>query len=799
MAIIYGKNTAVDYAAGNLASFGKSYSRMGAAPLDMYEVWYDLAELQKYASFRGNDANGNPVYDGETEVVDTSAVTSYVGQKVAYVDDTNGKIYHYSIELDGSLKEIGVAPLGDGKSVSVSAEGVVSLLGVDTADSLTLPRMKEDKSGIEWVPVSAVVQGDGNDNTTYTFTPITKGEGEAAETYGFIVKTLFNGTEVEGGEFTFSFDVYTKSEVDAAIKEVADLVGVPAEDDDSTDTLYERVAAEILRATNAESALSDRIGLAKDGETAATGVYAYVDGVVNALVNGVDPDKIDSLNELIAWVEAHPDIVSGLDERLIAAENKLAGIGGEEEPATVIEAIGDAISAHEGVADEKYATKQEIADAGYAVAADVEREYAKKATTLEGYGITDAYTKNEVDAKIGTPGVPAVKDSEGNVTTEAVAGTGVFANTYSKAELNALLDEIEGGSTESAASVARQLDEYKTSNNERVKGIEDKVGKDVNGEESATGLFLEVDEARKVADEAKSASTKNTGDIAALIEQLANTNINVSNNATEIGKINTEITTGLKPRLEALEGADEVIEGTLAEHTAAIKAINETTIPALQGAVNSKAAQTDVDAINQKIGTVTEGKTVVDMINEVAGTIDFSPYAKTEDVAKTYATIEALNEEVARADAAEKVNAKAIADLAAGAVKKNTDDIATINALLNTVDSEDTITSLKELAIWVEEHDTEVIPVINEHTEAIEALEGKMTTVETAVNTTLPGVIAQVLVDAKAYTDEKMVKADGTSIVNNEGTFSVGVVSTDNLVQGTMTLVLNGGDAKVTA
>jgi hypothetical protein len=187
------------------------------------------------------------------------------------------------------------------------------------------------------------------------------------------------------------------------------------------------------------------------------------------------------------------------------------------------------------------------------------------------------------------------------------------------------------------------------------------------------------------------------------------------------------------------------------------------------------------------------------MINAVAGTIDFTPYAKTEDVAKTYATIADLNGEVARADAAEKANAKAITDLTNGAVKKNADDIAAINALLNTVDSEDTITSLKELAIWVEEHDTEVIPVINEHTEAIEALEGKMTAVETAVNTTLPGAIAQALVDAKAYTDEKMVKADGTSIVNNEGTFSVGVVSTDNLVQGTMTLVLNGGDAKVTA
>ena len=94
MAIIYGKNTAVDYAAGNIASFGKSYSRMGAAPLDMYEVWYDYNKLVEYASYRGNDAAGNKVYDNNTEVVDTSAVTSYVGQKVTYVNEAEGKIYH---------------------------------------------------------------------------------------------------------------------------------------------------------------------------------------------------------------------------------------------------------------------------------------------------------------------------------------------------------------------------------------------------------------------------------------------------------------------------------------------------------------------------------------------------------------------------------------------------------------------------------------------------------------------------------------------------------------------------------
>ena len=51
-----------------------------------------------------------------------------------------------------------------------------------------------------------------------------------------------------------------------------------------------------------------------------------------------------------------------------------------------------------------------------------------------------------------------------------------------------------------------------------------------------------------------------------------------------------------------------------------------------------------------------------------------------------------------------KAAVDAEAAIARAAEKKNADDITAINAVLNTVDNEDTITSLKELAIWVEEH-----------------------------------------------------------------------------------------------
>ena len=106
MAKQYGLDTLVDFAAANLMSFGKSFSRLNGQPLDKSEVWYnDLDALKAYAL---TDA-------------------AYVGQKVVYVDTTANTVTHYSIELNGGLKELGTAPIGDDKSISVDGEGVISL------------------------------------------------------------------------------------------------------------------------------------------------------------------------------------------------------------------------------------------------------------------------------------------------------------------------------------------------------------------------------------------------------------------------------------------------------------------------------------------------------------------------------------------------------------------------------------------------------------------------------------------------------------------------------------------------
>ena len=115
------------------------------------------------------------------------------------------------------------------------------------------------------------------------------------------------------------------------------------------------------------------------------------------------------------------------------------------------------------------------------------------------------------------------------------------------------------------------------------------------------------------------------------------------------------------------------------------------------------------------------------------------------------------------------------------AEKANSDEIARIDAALALlVESDDgvALNSIKELATW-----------INEHGAGAEKMSEAITANEAAIkkiNDDLPGAIAAA-----------MVKADGTSIINTDGTFSVGAVSTDLLVQGKQTLILNGGSADI--
>lgn len=146
--------------AGNVMDWTNALQRKMGVPVDLTGVYDSYEKAVIYA------ANDPVAYEGQfigvTENGDTTAYIITPANQGTYTVGEGKEAVSYEIHI----KPIGVIPTGDGKAVTVSEAGKISLVGIETAEGLTLPRMKEDKSGIEWVPVSQVVEGDGNSVTT---------------------------------------------------------------------------------------------------------------------------------------------------------------------------------------------------------------------------------------------------------------------------------------------------------------------------------------------------------------------------------------------------------------------------------------------------------------------------------------------------------------------------------------------------------------------------------------------------------------------------------------------------------
>ena len=831
-------------------TFGKSFSRGGAFPLEAYEIWTDYDALVAYA------ANTNPDKD-----------PSYIGQKVAYVDKASNKVTHYGIEIDGTLKELGASPIGDEKSIVIGDNNTISLKGIaglvferDILGEDDEPTGQKEnvqfqplmtKDGLIWVePSKTTVEGLASliDGLTARVSALENDRVTEEELAAAVKVEADRAKEAEKalGERIDAIDFVDGDKLAEAIKDFATKNYVDSE----IDKVEEAIAAidfvdeNELNAALAPYAKTADVNTELDKKAKQTDLEALQNRVDAFLTGEGTEAALDSLQELITYIDSHDDVdIAGIIEDIQGLENKLAGIDttvvayvtsaiealkiGDYAKASDLADLAAKVKALEDVDnftqaefnifktenDQAIATaKQEAIDAAalavtnaaYATKAELEAHeeaaaaaYATKEelaaheeAAAEAYATKQALTGHEAaaantyatkqalaDHEAVAANTYATKEFVGNFTTGEDAYkdiTSIVGYINKKAEET--LAAAQGGSSETAASVALALQNYKNENDPKVQ--------------------------------------KNANDISAIQSQLGTTNTNVTSNTDAIAAINTNISTNVTPKITALEAADVEIEKTIGEHTAALEALNVTTIPAIEQSVTNEAkARDDADkAILTKIGTVENGKTVVDMINAVAGTIDFSPYAKTEDVAKTYATKEELAAEAERADLAEKANAKAITDLTNGAVKKNTDDIAAINALLNTVDSEDTITSLKELAIWVEDHESEVLPVIEDQGERLAAAEailagiggeGEKTTVKAYVDDAiaaipvyeLPMATAIALGGIKSAADVEGKVAVNKVYVGEDGIGEVKAISTDALVQGVNELILNGGNA----
>ena len=661
-------------AKGSLWDVAVSIKRGNPLPLDADSIFESYAALQAYAA----------------------DVLAYPGQVVAVVNADSTGIYYLDQNL--AIKPVGIIPQGDGKSIEVTNDGVISLAGIASAESLTLPRMKADKSGIEWVPVSAVVRGDGNDNTTYEFTAL-------EDKVGFSVITKFNGEQV-GDAAEFVFDVYTKSKADdkflakkdytpyddtalaARVKAIEDdyLVEDDKYDDSALQNRVKAIEDNYLVASDIANKADKATTLAGYGISDAY-TKTEVDGAIDVAVKGLlgenvadaydtlkeiqdllagtDGEAIDGLIEIADANKKAIEVLNGsgagsVDKKIADAVAPLATSSALEEVRQLADAAqtADEVSASISAAFTEanlgqYAVAEtvnaalnlkanaaDVTSAFETLEGEIDEAYAKKATTLAGYGITDAYTATQ--------------------TNEAIA---------------AKIKEMTGG--ESAADVLLALNNYKAANDREVWGddfvnnatVEGKYNPTYSGNSRIDDLKAKVDNIEANA-EVNIIETVKVNGVALTPDENRAVNVTVPTSITGMdgysaldarvtaakNQADKGVTDAAAADAKAVANAEDIGKhatriGTL--ETA--KADHETRVLALESKESTHASEYSVlkgrvDAHDTAIG----GKADQSALSEVSGKV-----GANEQAIKTLneTTIPGINSEIAKKADAEQVNA----------------------------------------------------------------------------------------------------------------------------------------------
>lgn len=828
MANFYGKDRDVDFAASKLMSFGKSFSRMNGQPLDESEVWYDKAALEAFAA--GNSA--------------------YVGMKLVYVDETNEKVYQYSVQYDGSIKEIGVAPLGDSKSIVVDAEtGTVSLKGID---SLVFEREveggeKEDvqyqplmtKNGLVWVePSKTTVEGlatliealtvrvkANEDAIGVASKPeTTEGAGDGVAATGLHKKIEDEVARALAAEAVLdgkiaAIDFIDADELAAAIKDFATVAYVDGEIDKVEETIsnLNHFTAKVVT-DKAEMKDTGVLYLFKIDSATGSDVYEeyiVIDGVAT-LIGDTTTDLSNYYNK------------TEIDGKVEALEKAIDDETNERE------ALAEKVTALENVDN----VTQEELNAYKAEVTEALGNKANKATTLAGYGITDAYTAAQTDAAI----LAKIGEMTGG---ESAADVLALLNAYKAANDREVWgDEFVANHTKDGvytpeytgdSRVDKAIKEVKAVDNAKIK-VSASTDRTVTIDDS--DIIALIDTAKKQADKgvqdaasaasaasaAQGTANQGVSDAAAAKAVADNAKAIADENKTAIAAHATEFA-ALKGRVDA---HDTAIAGK-AEQTA-LDAIAQTVgtntgdITTLKGnvetintALDNRYTKNEVNAI---IGTPAEGKTLVEMIADAQKAATYND----EEVRTLIGNNAAAIENITKADGAIALAVKAEADRATGVESGLDNRLKEVETFFAAVDNtEDVIDTLAEIVSYIESDKSgaaELTGKVNKNTTDIGALADRVLANETAISTTLPNAIANAIKETEDYADAEIAKvnvlATIEAITGEDGVVTktakkglilpevdkfemtdgkVTAISTDLLKNGSMTLILNGGTA----
>lgn len=865
-------NFFTELAGASMWDVAVAINRGNALPLDRYSVFQSLEEVNAYV----NNPKGSIAYPGQ--------ILTVVGENATTV---------YYLDQNLAVKPVGVIPNGDNKSIEVTSEGVISLLGAATAEDGTLP-MVEDGT-LVWKTLEDIGAGDGNDNTTYEITPLKKGEGEALETYGIQIQAKFNGV-ASGDPIVIPFDVYTKSEIDEVVGDLDERIQA-LEDAEDADTTYSvKEGDKVLKLAGTE--LSTEISLKhENGMISLTGIggeviaeFSDADFIKDSVLEDVNYNILTNEIEF-TWKTVDGNTKTDAINVADFVQTYTAGNG--------LELTGNKFAVEVAAESEAFLSVGEngLKLAGVQSAIDAAKGEAAQ-------DATDKANQALADAKTDAAKLYATKEYVGTIPSNYTETTVI---DYVNKKAQEVLDSATGGSSESAASVKNQLDTYISTNNTRVENVEGDIATIENKlttiEENAqvnlieavkvngtaltitdkavdiavptmlsqldgyTGIDERITTAKTQADlgvaeagKAMAKAEENAGKIETIDSKFSPINEAINNHAVTLAQL-TEADT-----LHAAEY--KALSDTVAEHTnliggkanssdlaqlqnivsgnsADITNLKTVTIPALTSEIGNKANSADVYT-KTEIGAITEGKTIVKMIEEAQAAASYDDTEIRGLIGDNAAAIAAiyvapngetpasgvLATEIARVEGL--VNAEQAR--AEGIEANHEDRIAIMENFWKAADDpEGTIDKLAEIVNYIESDKTGALDMaadIQANAEAIAAiytpakdeiaasgfLAAEITRAQAAekanadaialINDGTNGILAQ----AKKYTDDSIAAlpfatAEKAGLVKSasdmnkvavaaDGTMEINMISTSKLYNDPDNeLVLNGGGA----
>lgn len=769
-----------DLAKGARWDVGVSIARGNPLPLDANSVFESYADLETYAA----------------------GVLAYPGQVVAVVNADSTGIYY--LDQEKAIKPVGVIPAGDELSVDMDDNDVISLHNFGKVFYKYVAEVGDVAAHYEKVVVSdtnpwvaglepRVVTEDGKLVLGwYEPNPTTiDGVNDQVTAVQGTVSGLVNSVGAPSTENSEATGLYKEVEdVQEDVKELTDAVG---NSDDALDENVQTIWAHVNNHTERIETLEaiDHSLLATKTEVEAEAkarddADKALQNQINLIMNNPETENvIDSINEFTKYIEDHGSIADGfrkdIDDNAKAIADEITRAGEAEG------ALSDRLDVLEAIDHNAY------------VAADTALKEELITDAASKYATTGALTEavNGLDARLD-----ALEEVD-NATQDELDVVEDKADSNAAAIQN-LTGRLDG--------IVAQGGEPNVINNIKVNGVTQAIAEDKSVDIAVPTKFSDITDdsgfdARITA--AKTQADKGVTDAAAADAKAVK-------NAEDIGKHETRISAletakgDHETRITELEAADvkhaaeyEALNNIVTGHTeaiakkadtttvdgvvakaaaneAAIKTLNETTIPAVNAEIAKKADATALENYHTKAeivaitGEVASDKTLVQMIAEAQA-------AATYDDAEVR---QLITNEAARAGAAEKVNAA---------------EIARVNGILVAAleNNEEGLDSIKELATWINEHGTAAAGMSEAITANADAI--------AAINHETTGILAL----AKAHADAAvagipvataevlgLVKFDNDTIKMNENNqLYAAKVSTDILVQGAQTLVLNGGSA----